>query len=163
MYEVQSTCPDVPSTRKEGKVDFWRVNVAPYIENRKVELMEYLPEYSTSKLEEGRNVEKYEMREFTIINPSRAAGEIRRKIVKVWEKLGYKVAVFSTLTGENRIYHSRRLPNGWKELDAVNDFVTVYDELYGKGAYDKDVVILDNYWKRTDTYLLQKNNTLSSK
>ena len=82
---------------------------------------------------------------------------------KAWEKLGYKMVVFSTWTGENRIYHSRLLPNGWKELDAVDNFVTVYDEVHGKGAWDKDRTILHEYWERTDSFLLQVNKTLISK
>jgi len=38
-----------------------------------------------------------------------------------------------------------------------------YDELYGKGAWDKDQPVLNNYWKRTDRFMLTKNIRLSSK
>jgi len=39
-------------------------------------------------------------------------------------------------------------------LDTANNIVAIYDELHGKGAWDKDAVIINKYWKRTDRYLL---------
>ena len=154
---------DVPTTWTEGQQDFWRVNVLPYLEDRQTDILEYLPNFSTSKLEEGENVEKYLVTEFTVINRTPAGFEVRKKMSKVWEKMGHKMIVFNTWTGVNRIYHSRLLPNGWKELDAVDNFVTVYDEVHGKGAWEKDSTIINEYWDRTDNFLLQVNKTLSSK
>jgi hypothetical protein len=39
----------------------------------------------------------------------------------------------------------------------------VYDELHGKEAWVKDLAILNEYWERADSFLLQVNKTLSSK
>jgi hypothetical protein len=153
---------DVPTTWTEGQQDFWRVNVLPYLEDRQTDILEYLPNFSTAKFEEGRNSEKYEMTEYTITDVSVAGSEVRRKISKVWEKRGDQMLVFSTYTGENRVYHLKRLPNGLKDLDAANNIVAIYDELHGKGAWDKDAVIINKYWKRTDRYLLGINKALSS-
>ena len=154
---------DIPTSLIEGRPDFWRVNVLPFIESSQTDILEYQPDFSTSKLEEGENVEKYLVTEFTVINRTRAGLEVRKKMSKAWEKMGHKMIVFSTWTGVNRIYHSRLLPNGWKELDAVDNFVTVYDEVHGKGAWEKDSTIINEYWDRTDNFLLQVNKTLSSK
>ena len=71
--------------------------------------------------------------------------------------------IFETYTGEQRVITSRRLPNGWKDLDAMQDFGAAYDEIYGKGAWDKDQVVLNNYWSRTDRWMMTRNKALSSK
>ena len=103
------------------------------------------------------------MVEWTIINRSKAGDEFRKRMVEVREKLGIKTAVFGTATGENKVYYSRRLPNGWKELDENINYEPTYDELYGKGAWARDMVIMSTYWKVTDRYMMTKNKQLSSK
>ena len=50
-----------------------------------------------------------------------------------------------------------------KELDENYDNETTYDELYGKGAWAKDMAIMSTYWKVTDRFMLTKNKKLSSK
>jgi hypothetical protein len=57
----------------------------------------------------------------------------------------------------------RRLPNGWKELDTTPDFAAAYDELYGKGSYDRDAIVVSNWWTRTDRWMQTKNTRLTSK
>lgn len=154
---------EVPRKYAEGQVDFWFANIAPHLESVNAEMMVYQPEYSTTKYEEGKDVEKFLMTEWTIFNPSKAGNDIRKRLIKVSEKLGIKTAVFSSYTGENKVYSSRRLANGWKELDEPMDIGATYDELYGKGAWDIDQVVLNNYWRRTDRFMLTKNKRLSSK
>jgi len=154
---------DVPRKWAEGQIDSWVANVVPHIESTNAEMMVYLPEYSSTKYEEGKDVEKFLMTEWTIVNQSKAGDDIRKRLVKVLEKLGIKTAVFSSYTGENKVYSSRRLANGWKELDEPMVLGATYDELYGKGAWDKDQPVLNNYWKRTDRFMLTKNIRLSSK
>ena len=154
---------DVPRKWAEGQIDSWFANVVPHIESTNAEMMVYLPEYSSTKYEEGKDVEKFLMTEWTIVNQSKAGDDIRKRLVKVSEKLGIKTAVFSSYTGENKVYSSRRLANGWKELDEPMVLGATYDELYGKGAWDKDQPVLNNYWKRTDRFMLTKNIRLSSK
>jgi len=160
---VRAAERDVPRKWTEGQFDSWLVNVVPHIESTNAEMMVYLPEYSSTKYEEGKDVEKFLMTEWTIVNQSKAGDDIRKRLVKVLEKLGIKTAVFSSYTGENKVYSSRRLANGWKELDEPMVLGATYDELYGKGAWDKDQPVLNNYWKRTDRFMLTKNIRLSSK
>ena len=154
---------DAPWMSKEGQWESLRLNVLPHIESRHSEMLVYRPEYSNSKYEDGKDVEKFLMTEWTIINGSKAGDEFRKRMIKVRDKLGYKVTVFSTATGENKVYYSRRLPNGWKELDENVNFEAVYDELYGKGAWAKEMVIMSTYWKKTDSFMMTKNKRLSSK
>lgn len=154
---------DVTTPWAEGRVESWMLNVAPHIESRQTEILVYEPDYSNSKYEEGKDVEKFLMTEWTIINRSKAGDEFRKRMVKVREKLGIKMAVFSTATGEPKVYYSRRLPNGWKDLDETINFEPTYDELYGKGAWAKDMVIMSTYWKVTDRFMMTKNKNLSSK
>ncbi len=154
---------DAVNDMPEGMRESWGLNIAPHIESRHSEMLVYQPDYSSSKYEDGKDVEKFNMVEYTIINRSKAGDEIRKRFVKMREKLGLKTAVFSTATGEDKVYHSRRLTNGWKELDENYDNETTYDELYGKGAWAKDMAIMSTYWKVTDRFMLTKNKKLSSK
>lgn len=154
---------DTPWMPKEGQRESYWLNVEPHIESRHKEIFVFRPEYSNSKYEDGKDVEKYLMTEWTIINGSKAGDEFRKRMIKVHDKLGRKMAVFSTATGVNKVYYSRRLPNGWKELDEDVNVEAVYDELYGKGAWAKEMVIMSTYWEKTDIFMMTKNKALSSK
>jgi hypothetical protein len=43
------------------------------------------------------------------------------------------------------------------------DFAAAYEEMYGKGSYDRDATIVSNWWTRTDRYLMSLNKRLTSK
>ena len=154
---------DIPWTWQEGSNDSWNINVAPHLESRQTEVLVFRPEFSNSKIDDNKDVEKVLQTEYTIMNYSKAANDIRMRFPKVFDKLGWKMKIFETYTGEQRVIHSRRLPNGWKDLDDMQDFGAAYDEIYGKGSWEKDVLILDNYWKRTDRWMMTRNKALSSK
>ena len=154
---------DVPWTWLEGQRDFWRANIAPHIESTETEILVYDAALSNSKYEDGKDVDKFLMTEWTILNSSRAGYDIRKRILEIQTKFGHQIAVFTSYTGENRVYTSRRLPNGWKDLDESMDLPAEYDKAYGKGAWDKDLQVLNGYWKRTDRFLMTRNKTLSSK
>ena len=154
---------DIPWTWQEGSNDSWNINVAPHLESRQTEVLVFRPEFSNSKIDDDKGVEKVLQTEWTIMNNSKAANDIRLKYPKVFDKLGWKMKIFETYTGEHRVISSRRLPNGWKDLDDMQDFCAAYDEIYGKGSWEKDVLILDNYWKRTDRWMMTRNKALSSK
>jgi hypothetical protein len=147
----------------EGMRESWGLNIAPHIESRHGEMLVYQPDYSNSKYEDSKDVEKFVMYERTYINRSKEGDEFRKRMVKVREKLGVKMAVFSTVTGENKVYYYELLTNGWKDLDKNIDFEPTYDELYGKGAWAKDMAIMSTYWKTTDRYMYTKSKKLSSK
>ena len=154
---------DIPWTWQEGSNDSWNINVAPHLESRQTEVLVFRPEFSNSKIDDNKDVEKVLQTEYTIMNYSKAANDIRMRFPKLFDKLGWKMKIFETYTGEQRVIHSRRLPNGWKDLDDMQDFCAAYDEIYGKGSWEKDVLILDNYWKRTDRWMMTRNKALSSK
>ena len=154
---------DIPRTWPEGLVDSWNINVAPHLESRQTEVLVFRPEFSNSKIGDNKEVEKVLQTEYTIMNYSKAANDIRMRFPKVFDKLGWKMKIFETYTGEQRVITSRRLPNGWKDLDDMQDFGAAYDEIYGKGSWEKDVLIMNNYWRRTDRWMMTRNIALSSK
>ena len=154
---------DIPWTRPEGQSDSWNINVAPHLESIQAEVLVFRPEFSNSKIGDNKEVEKVVQTEYTIMNYSKAANDIRMRFPKVFDKLGWKMKIFETYTGEQRVIHSRRLPNGWKDLDDMQDFYAAYDEIYGKGSWEKDVLIMNNYWRRTDRWMMTRNIALSSK
>ena len=154
---------DIPWTWQEGSNDSWNINVAPHLESRQTEVLVFRPEFSNSKIDDNKDVEKVLQTEYTIMNYSKAANDIRMRFPKVFDKLGWKMKIFETYTGEQRVIHSRRLPNGWKDLDDMQDFGAAYDEIYGKGSWEKDVLIMNNYWRRTDRWMMTRNKALSSK
>ena len=154
---------DIPWTRPEGQSDSWNINVAPHLESIQAEVLVFRPEFSNSKIGDNKEVEKVVQTEYTIMNYSKAANDIRMRFPKVFDKLGWKMKIFETYTGEQRVISSRRLPNGWKDLDDMQDFGAAYDEIYGKGSYEKDDLIMNNYWRRTDRWMMTRNKALSSK
>ena len=154
---------DIPWTRPEGQSDSWNINVAPHLESAQAEVLVFRPEFSNSKIDDDKEVEKVIQTEWTVMNYSKAGNDIRKRFPKVFDKLGWKMKIFETYTGEYRVITSRRLPNGWKDLDAMQDFGAAYDEIYGKGSYEKDDLIMNNYWRRTDRWMMTRNKALSSK
>ena len=114
---------DIPWTRPEGQSDSWNINVAPHLESIQAEVLVFRPEFSNSKIDDDKGViEKVLQTEYTVMNYSKAANDIRMRFPKVFDKLGWKMKIFETYTGEHRVITSRRLPNGWKDLDAMQDF-----------------------------------------
>jgi len=155
---------DIPWTRPEGQSDSWNINVAPHLESVQTEVLVFMPEFSNSKVDDDKGVvEKVIQTEYTVMNYSKAGNDIRMRFPKVFDKLGWKMKIFATVTGEQRVIVSRRLPNGWKDLDAMQNFGAAYDEIYGKGSYEKDDLIMNNYWRRTDRWMMTRNKALSSK
>ena len=103
---------DIPWTWQEGSNDSWNINVAPHLESRQTEVLVFRPEFSNSKIDDNKDVEKVLQTEYTIMNYSKAANDIRMRFPKVFDKLGWKMKIFETYTGEQRVISSRRLPNG---------------------------------------------------
>jgi hypothetical protein len=143
--------------------DTWSATVAPHIESLEADIIVYKAEYSNSKFEEG--TDKTLVTEYAIkgIGNRKPFNDILKRFPKVWDKLGVKYAIFTPTTGVDKIISVRRLPNGWKELDAQTDFAAAYEEMYGKGSYDRDAIIVSNWWTRTDRYMMTKSTRLTSK
>jgi hypothetical protein len=94
--------------------------------------------------------------------PAQEFWDVVKKLPKVWDKAGIKVASYTT-SGLNRLIFSRRFPNGWKELDEPAKLKTAYDEVYGKGAYEKDMAIMRTYVVENETTYMTLQPDLSSK
>lgn len=155
---------DVASTPVNG---FWfdfEKNVAPSIESVAQDVMVYRAEYSNNSFDGKSDKFMNTVYEIKGIGSSKAFSDVRKKFPKVFDKLGWKIKCFTTTTGTYRLIVSRALPNGWKDLDDTSaDFATAYDQVYGKGSYEKDEVILSSWQTRVDKHMLTKNNALSSK
>jgi hypothetical protein len=143
--------------------DNWNLTVAPHVESITNDILVYKPEFSN--LEVDPKAEKLVNTEWTVKNGSKAFNDLLLKMPKVWKKQGRKIAVYSSFTGETRYYIVRYFPNGWKDLDDEkdSDFATAWDEVYGKGSWDKDVLIFANAWSRTDRFMMTLNKRLTSK
>jgi hypothetical protein len=145
--------------------DNWNSTVAPHVESIESDVLVYKSDYSNSKFED--RADKALVIEYTIqgIGNRKPLRDILKKYPKVFDKLGWKIAVYTTLTGTDRMIVVRRLPNGWKEFDttSTDDFGTAYDELYGKGSWDRDAIIVSNWRTLTDRFMQTKNLRLTSK
>ncbi len=141
----------------------WEFNVGPHVESVTGDLLVYEPEMSNLGVDDKS--EKFVNTEFTVTNNSKALTDQIRKMPKVWAKLGRKMGVWVTYTGVARYYVVRYLPNGWKELDDAKDgeLAIAYDEVYGKGSWEKDRLILANGWTNTDRFMMTLNKRLTSK
>ena len=143
--------------------DNWNLNIAPHLEGITADLLVYKPEMSNLGVDDKS--EKFVNTEWTVTNSSKAFNDLLLKMPKVWNKLGRKIGMWVTFTGETRYYIVRYLPNGWKDLDDAkdSDFAVAWDEVYGKGAWEKDGVIFANGWTRTDRFMMTLNKRLTSK
>jgi len=143
--------------------DTWSATVAPHVESAEVDIIAYKAEYSNSPFEERSD--KAQVTEYLIkgIGNRKPFNDILKRFPKVWDKLGVKFAIYTSATGTDRLVSVRRLPNGWKDLDMQMDFAAAYEEMYGKGSYDRDATIVSNWWTRTDRYLMSLNKRLTSK
>lgn len=145
------------------QTEYWELNIAPHLEGVTGDILVYQPELSNRGVDDKS--EKWVVSEFTVINRSKALTDQLRKMPKVWDKLGRKMGVWVTYTGVLRYRVVRFLPNGWKELDDAKDdeFAIAYDEVYGKGSWDKDRLIFTNGWTNTDQFMMTLNKRLTSK
>jgi len=144
--------------------DNWNLTIAPHIESTTNDIFVYKPEFSN--LVGDEKSQKFVVTEYTVKDGgSKGIADVLKKAIKVQDKLGRKIAVCSAFTGENRYNVIRYLPNGWKDLDDTkdSDFATAWDEIYGKGSWDKDSLIFANSWSRTDRFMLTLNKRLTSK
>jgi hypothetical protein len=144
--------------------DNWNSTVAPHVESTTNDIFVFRPEMSNLGVDEKS--EKFVNTEWTVQNGgSKGFTDVLKKMPKVWNKLGRKIGIWSTYTGETRYYLVRYLPNGWKDLDDTkdSDFAAAWEELYGIGSWDKDSKIFANSWSRTDRFMMTLNKRLTSK
>jgi hypothetical protein len=148
-------------TYTEAANDFY-LKVSPYLEGvTGGEIVTYQPDYSNSSPKESSS--KMRSNILTLkYAPAQEFWDVLKRLPKAWDKAGIKVATYQT-SGINRIIFSRRFPNGWKEMDEPSKLKAAYDEVYGKGAYDKDIAIMRNYVVESETVFLTLQPDLSSK
>ena len=96
-------------------------------------------------------------------SPPKEFWDVIKKHAKYWDKKGHAIAVYYSQTGSSTLYFTRRLPNGFKDLEGPNTNRDIWEELYGKDSYDKDMAIMRNYIVETDVYFQTRQPTLSSK
>ena len=148
-------------TNTEAADDFY-LKVSPHIESiTGGEIISYQADYSNSNPSERSA--KIRSSILTLkYAPATEFWDVIKRLPKVWDKAGMKIATYTT-SGQNRLVFSRRFPNGWKELDELSTLKTAYDEVYGKGAYEKDMAIMRTYVVENETSYMTLQPDLSSK
>jgi hypothetical protein len=96
-------------------------------------------------------------------SPPQEFWDVIKKHAKYWDKKGYAIAVYYSATGSPTLIFNRRLPNGFKDLEGPNTNREIWEELYGKDSYDKDMAIMRNYIVETDMFFAYRQPRLSSK
>ena len=149
------------TANSEAASDFY-LKVSPFLEGvTGGEIITYRAEYSNSPMKEV--TDKVRSNFLTIrYAPAQEFWDVIKRLPKVWDKAGMKIATYTT-SGQNRLVFSRRFPNGWKELDEMSTLKTAYDEVYGKGAYEKDMAIMRTYVVENETTYMTLQPDLSSK
>jgi hypothetical protein len=85
---------------------------------------------------------------------------------KVWEKLGLKVAVWSTFySGEPQVVVATRLPQGWVDLEQSRskELREAFDEIVGTGAFVRYLEDMDQYVDRVVEDMIELLPEASSK
>lgn len=148
-------------TNTEAANDFY-LNVSPHLDGvTGGEIITFQPEYSNSSPAERSA--KIRSNLLTIkYAPAQEFWDVMKRLPKAWDKAGYKVATYQT-SGANRIIFSRRFPNGWKELDEPSKLKSAYEDVYGKGSYERDIATMRNYVVENETVFMTLQPDLSSK
>lgn len=148
-------------SNQDAADDFY-LKVSPHIEAvTGGEIISFQAEYSNSNPSERSA--KIRSNILTLrYAPSQEFWDVIKRLPKAWDKAGIKVATYTT-SGLNRLIFSRRFPNGWKELDEPAKLKTAFDEVYGKGAYEKDMTIMRNFVVENETTYMTFQPEISSK
>ncbi len=145
----------------EAQTDF-NLKVSPFIESvTGGDILIYQPDYSNSALEERSSKMRTNMLTLKYA-PSQEFWDVIKRLPKAWDKSGIKIATYQT-SGAPRLIFVRRMPNGWKDLDAASTLKTNYEELYGKGSYERDIAILRNFVVESEVVFMTAQPDLSSK
>ncbi len=145
----------------EAANDFY-LKVSPHLEGiTGGEIITYQAEYSNSSPSERSA--KIRSNLLTLkYAPAQEFWDVIKRLPKAWDKAGMKIATYQT-SGQNRLIFSRRFPNGWKELDEPSKLKASYEEIYGKGSYERDIAIMRNYIVENETVYMTFQAELSSK
>lgn len=146
---------------EEAMQDFY-LNVSPHTDGVTAgDIITYRPEYSNSSVSERSAKIRTNM--ITLRYPvATEFWDVVKKLTKAWDKLGFKIASYTT-SGKPRIIFTRRYPNGWKEMDKEGQIKDAYDEIYGKGAHEKDMAIMRNHIIENELMYMTMQPDLSSK
>ncbi len=145
----------------EAANDFY-LKVSPHIEGiTGGDIITYQAEYSNSSPSERSA--KIRSNLLTLkYAPAQEFWDVIKRLPKAWDKAGIKIATYQT-SGAARLIFSRRFPNGWKELDEPSKLKASYEEIYGKGSYERDIAIMRNYIVENETVYMTFQPDLSSK
>lgn len=145
----------------EASADFY-MKVSPFIEAvTGGDILTYQPDYSNSTVEERSAKIRTNMLTLKYA-PAQEFWDVIKRLPKAWDKAGIKIATYQT-SGPARLVFARRFPNGWKELDETPKLKGAYEELYGKGSYERDIAIMRNYIVENETVYMTVQPDLSSK
>lgn len=148
-------------TNTEAADDFY-LKVSPHIESvTGGEIISYQADYSNSNPSERSA--KIRSSILTLkYAPAAEFWDVIKRLPKAWDKAGIKIATYQT-SGAARLIFSRRFPNGWKEMDEPSKLKASYEEIYGKGSYDRDIAIMRNYIVENESVYMTLQPDLSSK
>ena len=149
------------TANSEAASDFY-LKVSPFLEGvTGGEIITYRAEYSNSPMKEV--TDKVRSNFLTIrYAPAQEFWDVIKRLPKAWDKAGIKIATYQT-SGAARLIFSRRFPNGWKEMDEPSKLKASYEEIYGKGSYDRDIAIMRNYIVENESVYMTLQPDLSSK
>lgn len=152
----------MPPASPEASDDLY-TNIHPHLEGITAgDLLVYRKEYSNVAFNERADKAQTSV---YYLKPTvgKEFWDVVKKLPAVWDKAGMKVAGYIPQTGSSRLVLTRRMPNGWSELDENRDLAKAYDEVYGKGMYDKEIQVFRNGVERKDVMMMTRNKDMSSK
>jgi hypothetical protein len=147
---------------KDAQDDLY-ANIHPHLEDiTGGDVLVYKKEYSNSAFND-RAEKALTTQYFLKYTVDDEFWNVVKKLPAAWTKAGMKVAVYTPTTGSSRVFFTRRMPNGWSELDENKNLAKAYDEVYGAGTFDKDVKIFRSYVEKKDAIMMTLNKDMSSK
>ena len=154
---------DLMATASKEAQDDLYANVHQHLEDISGgDVLVYKKDYSNSAFSE-RAEKALTTQYFLKFNVNDEFWNIVKKLPAAWTKAGMKVAAYTPTTGSSRLFFTRRMPNGWSELDENKNLAKAYDEVYGAGTYDIDIKIFRSYIERKDATMMTQNKEMSSK
>ncbi len=118
------------------------------------EILLYQKNLSSSAIEEWPS--KLRINVLSIqYSPPQEFSDILKKNQKAFETSAIQMSIFSNAgLGSGKLFFMRKFPNGWIELDSPNPLKSSFEQLYGKGSYDKDMATIREFVTENDIIFL---------
>jgi hypothetical protein len=137
--------------------------IMPYLESiTGGDVLVYKPDYSNSAFSD-RTEKILSTIYYLKFSNGNEFWDVVKKLPKAWTQAKMNIAAYVPTTGSSRLVFSRRMPNGWSELDENKQLSQAYDAVYGKGTYDKDVQLFRSGVEKKETIMMTLNKEISSK